>query len=304
MPLIRPFSAVILGFLLLSGALAQSVSSGPSINPPEPGAGPFARGNLVAWCVVPFDAKKRGPEERAAMLDRLGLRRLAYDWRAEHIPTFDAEIEAMLRHGIELTAWWFPAAIDDDARAILEAIERHELKTQLWVSLGDPAPGDPSQEKKIAAAVAALQPIAKEAHRLGCKLGLYNHGGWFGQPENQIAVLQALGQPHAGLVYNFHHGHEHLDRFAELFPQMQAHLLCVNLNGMIAGGDAAGKKILPVGDGDREAAMIEVIRASGYTGLIGILDHRPELDAEEALRLNLDGLEGLLRDDLPTADKP
>src|SRR5262249_27037481 len=48
----------------------------------------FGRPNLVAWCIVPFDAKKRGPEERAAMLERLGFRRFAYDWRAEHLPTF------------------------------------------------------------------------------------------------------------------------------------------------------------------------------------------------------------------------
>ncbi|MFN7141391.1 MAG: hypothetical protein ACK4UN_18850, partial [Limisphaerales bacterium] len=54
----------------------------------------FNRTNLVAWCIVPFDAKKRGPEERAQMLERLGIRRMAYDWRAEHIPTFDAEIAA------------------------------------------------------------------------------------------------------------------------------------------------------------------------------------------------------------------
>ena len=43
--------------------------------------------NLVAWCIVPFDARKRGPEERAAMLARLQLPMLAYDYRAEHIPT-------------------------------------------------------------------------------------------------------------------------------------------------------------------------------------------------------------------------
>ena len=33
----------------------------------------FRRDNLVAWCIVPFDAKKRGPEERAAMMEKLGL---------------------------------------------------------------------------------------------------------------------------------------------------------------------------------------------------------------------------------------
>src|SRR4051812_20241643 len=52
----------------------------------EPGReGLFGRDNLVAWCIVPYDGKKRGPEERAAMLDRLGFRRFAYDWRAEHV---------------------------------------------------------------------------------------------------------------------------------------------------------------------------------------------------------------------------
>ena len=55
----------------------------------------FRPENIDAWCIVPFDAKKRGPEERAQMLNRLGIKRLAYDYRAEHIPTFDAEVEAM-----------------------------------------------------------------------------------------------------------------------------------------------------------------------------------------------------------------
>ena len=70
----------------------------------------FAPSNLVAWCIVPFDAKKRGPEERAQMLDRLGLKRLAYDWRDEHIPTFDQEVETMQRHGIEIPRGGSPAA--------------------------------------------------------------------------------------------------------------------------------------------------------------------------------------------------
>ncbi|MDG2213510.1 MAG: hypothetical protein P8M70_06760, partial [Verrucomicrobiota bacterium] len=41
----------------------------------------FAKDKLVAWCIVPFDAKKRGPAQRARMLKRLGLKRVAYDWR-------------------------------------------------------------------------------------------------------------------------------------------------------------------------------------------------------------------------------
>src|SRR5262245_40470708 len=64
----------------------------------------FARTNLAAWCIVPFDRKERGPEERAAMLEKLGITMLAYDYRAKHIPTFDAEIEALANHHIRLLA--------------------------------------------------------------------------------------------------------------------------------------------------------------------------------------------------------
>ena len=67
----------------------------------------FARENLVAWCIVPFDSKNRTPEVRAAMLARLGFKRFAYDWRAEHIPSFDAEMDAASsRKGIALDAFW------------------------------------------------------------------------------------------------------------------------------------------------------------------------------------------------------
>jgi hypothetical protein len=36
------------------------------------------------------------------MLEKMGVKRLAYDYRAEHIPTFQEEVDALKRHGIEL----------------------------------------------------------------------------------------------------------------------------------------------------------------------------------------------------------
>src|SRR5580765_7403199 len=80
----------------------------------------FAHDNLWAWCIVPFDAKKRGPEERAAMLEKLGFKHFAYDFRPEHVPTFDAEIAACKKHGVAFDAWWFPATLNDSAKHILE----------------------------------------------------------------------------------------------------------------------------------------------------------------------------------------
>ncbi|MBL9201315.1 MAG: hypothetical protein JNL39_12460 [Opitutaceae bacterium] len=258
----------------------------------------WSRDNLAAWCIVPYDAAKRGPEARADMLAGLGLRKFAYDWRAAHVPTFDAEVAAMKARRIEIVAWWFPQKLDASARTILDVIARHGIRPQLWVTGGGaPTKDAAQQEARIKAEVERLQPIVAAAANLGCRVGLYNHGGWFGEPENQLAVLERLradGATNVGLVYNFHHGHDHLDRFAEFWPKIQRHVLAVNVNGMIAGGDKSGKKLLYVGEGDRELGLLRVIDASGWRGLVGVLNHRTDVDAEVGLRENLIGLERLV----------
>ena len=92
----------------------------------------LASTNLAAWYIVPFDPKRRGPEERAQMLERLGITKLAYDWRDEHIPTFDAEIEAMQHHSVTITGWWY----SHHSQPVLDAIKRHDIHPQLWVAGG------------------------------------------------------------------------------------------------------------------------------------------------------------------------
>jgi putative heme-binding domain-containing protein len=269
-------------FLLLSSTASPLFAQAPS---------PFNRDNLVAWCIVPFDAKKRGPEDRAALLQELGFKRFAYDWRAEHVPTFDAEITALEKRGIRLQAFWFPADLGKDARAILAVLERRKVKTELWVTMGDP--GGKDQAAKVEAAAKRLRPIAEEAARIGCKVGLYNHGGWFGEPENQLAILDMLKLPNVGIVYNQHHGHEHLDRFPAMLKKMLPHLYALNLNGMIKDGDKVGEKIVPLGQGELDLELLKTIQASGYRGPIGILGHTMD-DAADRLRDNLDGLDWLV----------
>ncbi|WP_367870854.1 sugar phosphate isomerase/epimerase family protein [Luteolibacter sp. Populi] len=251
------------------------------------------RENLVAWCIVPFDVKKRGPEERAVMLERLGIHQLAYDWRDEHVAGFDAEVEAMQRHKIAITAWWMPGVLDGNSRKIIEVIRRHGIHPQWWVLIGEPLPGNPDQEAKLRAAAEQLRPLVLEARALGCKVALYNHGGWFGEPRNQIAIIRALDSPEVGMVYNFHHGHAHVADFPRLFDEMKPHLLALNLNGMVDDADQKGLKIMPPGKGEHEAAMLRHVLASGWKGPVGILSHLPETDAEVTLRTNLEALEAL-----------
>lgn len=250
----------------------------------------FARENLLAWCIVPFDARQRNPEERAAMLKRLGFTKFVYDWRDKDIPLFDREIDALQSQNIHLQGFWtpHPASLDrpNQLGPILDLLRRRKLRTELWLSLSqDKAFNALPDAEKLDRAAAVVASVARQAQALDGKVGLYNHGGWYGEPENQIAIINRVKLTNVGLVYNFHHAHEHIDRFPALMAKMRPHLLAVNINGM-----KAGQKILPVGSGDQEVAMLKTVKQSGYRGPIGILGHREELDAEVALRLNLEGL--------------
>ncbi len=259
----------------------------------------FAMENLVAWCVVPFDAAKRGPVARAEMLSGLGFKRLAYDWRDEHLPTWDAEVAALREHKIDLTAFWAPVQTADPLnelhwRQILPLIDRHQLKMQLWVMLDEGLWTDVATSQRADRAAEILAPLAQALAERGCQLGIYNHGGWCGEPENMVGIVKALkvlGYSNTGIVYNLHHGHDQLADFPVHLDRLRDHLLCLNLNGMRAGGP----QILPLGSGDDDRAILQTIEQSGYQGLIGILDHREELDAAESLRQNLDGLQRIRR---------
>jgi hypothetical protein len=222
----------------------------------------FRRDNLVAWCIVPFDAKKRGPEERAAMMENLGLKHFAYDWRPEHIPTFDEEWDALAKHGVALDAFW---TTPPDLPQLLENFKQRGLTPSFWA-------------------------LAETLAKAGCRVSIYNHGGWGGEPENMVAVCEAVDLPNVGIVYNQHHGHDHLPRFKEALAAMLPHLHFLNLNGMTAEGDKKGRKIMVLGQGDLDVALAEVICQSGYTGPIGILNHTGH-DAEARLLDNLDGLD-------------
>jgi hypothetical protein len=62
---------------------------------------------------------------------------------------------------------------------------------------------------------------------------------------------------------------------------------------MTPGGDAKGQKILPIGEGELDLLLLKVIKASGYEGPVGILNHTDE-DAETRLTVNLAGLRRLV----------
>ena len=253
------------------------------------GTGIFSRDNLVAWCIVPFDGKKRGPRERAEMVKRLGLPSVAYDWRKQHIAQFEEEILQYKKNKIEYFAFWgtHPAA--------LELFEKHKLHPQIWQTA--PSPKGETQQQRVEHAVKQLLPLVHKTASMDCKLGLYNHGGWGGEPENLVAVCQALHSKHdakhVGIVYNLHHAHGRINDFADVLALVKPYLHCLNLNGMTLDGDRKGMKILPLGAGELDVELLKIIRDSGYKGRIGVIGHTQD-DVEQRLRDNLDGLDWIV----------
>lgn len=282
-----------LGLLWMSLAFSlglNACSSGKS-----PGDKLFDSDNLVAWCIVPFDAEDRTPRERAEMLKSLGLIHFAYDYRQEHIPSFREEIETLRAYGIALDAVWlwvdprWEEPLDEAGRQILNILGETGTQTEIWLGFPADAFAGLDDDQSLARSLEVVKDLLSECEDLGCTLALYNHGGWFGEPENLVRILESLGSERLRIVYNFHHGHEQLDRFEENLQKMLPHLSTININGM----RAEGPKILTLGEGDLELGMLRTIRASGYEGPIGILGHTEGEDIRLVLERNLKGLEEL-----------
>ena len=125
------------------------------------GADLFDKQNLAAWCIVPFDAAKRGPEARTEMVAKMGLKKVAYDWRQEHVAEFEREILAYQKHGIEMFAFW---GMHDEA---FRLFEKYKLHPQLWIMMK--GTGE-TQDAKVKSAAEGLLPILAKAKAIGPKL--------------------------------------------------------------------------------------------------------------------------------------
>jgi len=258
-------------------------------------AGIFDKDNLIAWCIVPFDAADRSPEERAQMLKELGISQLAYDYRDKHIPSFEREIEVLRDHQIKLSAVWLwiepmgEELLSVSNISILKILEETGSKTELWVSFPAQVFEGISEEERLQKAVEILTEVLAWTDKIGCTIALYNHGGWFGEPENQIRIIEAIGSEKIRIVYNFHHGHHQVEQFKTLLDKMLPYLSTININGM----KVEGPQIITLGEGDRELEMLKIIDESGFKGPIGILGHTEGEDIRVVLERNLKGLEKL-----------
>src|SRR5688572_9630381 len=256
----------------------------------------FAKSNLLAWCIVPYDSKKRTSEERALMLKELGITSLAYDMRDADLPNMETEFNTLKKYNINMRGIWFWINNDKDQllnkanEAILKTLAATNTKTELWVSFPSQFYDGLADEGKVKKAVQAIQYIHQRAAEIGCTIALYNHKDWFGEPANQVKIIKASGLKNAHIVYNFHHGHKQVAEFDEILKVAKPYLSTVNLNGM-KGTDF---NILTLGEGDHELEMLKKLRASGFNGSIGIIGHTENEDVKLVLQRNITGIKKLL----------
>ena len=258
---------------------------------------PFRMDNLIPWSIVAFDNQERGPSERVKMIKHLGFSQYAFGGREKHLLTMKKEWQLAREQDVRISAVWLylnhkkdkPGQLKPMSESIFKAIKEVGLETQIWVGFHPEYFKDLPQEAAIGKCKEMVSYLAKRADSLQCKIALYNHGGWFGEPENQLEIIQALPEYDIGLIYNFHHGHEHLDRYPQIVEMIMPYLWCVSLNGM----KQEGPKIISIGKGKLEKEMIGILLRKGFKGPFSILGHVKGGDAELILKENLVGLQTL-----------
>ena len=296
---IDPFPKLILLLALLLTGCAPAKRSAPATQPNLSDLRKefLAQDNLIPWSIVAFDSQERDPRQRVSMVKELGFRRYAFGGRAGHIARFEEEVEIARAENIAIDAVWLyinpnkdrPGRLKPQSEQLFRTLEQTGLQTQIWVGFHPKFTEGLTQAESLAKSTTMIRYLCERADSVGSKVALYNHGGWFGEPDNQLAIIDQLPQFDIGIVYNFHHGHGHLNTYSEFIDRLLPHLWCVNLNGM----RAAGPKILTIGAGELEKDMIDELLLRGYRGPFGILGHVKGGDAAEILQHNLEGLRSL-----------
>lgn len=252
--------------------------------------------DLFAWCIIPYDAKERNTEERITMLQKLGIGSYAIDWRDKHLDILADEITAAQDNEIDVEAMWLwvdgsnqPDSLNEANERVFAAVDSTNLETTFWLGTGSDFFEGLNREESMDKLKRLITYLDDRAQAIYCKLALYNHGDWFGEPVNMVKVLDELPERNVGIVYNFHHAHPQLEDLDANIAAMLPYLVAVNLNGM----NPEGPKILSIGKGSEEKQMIEKFIDAGYDGPFGILGHVEDRDVEMVLKENLEGLQEL-----------
>jgi hypothetical protein len=256
----------------------------------------FSSEKLIAWCIIPYDSHNRNATERAFMLKRLGLTRLAWDWRREHLPFARHEFEVMKASDIDVVGIWIwinQNSLDSlsvDMVQLIDEIIRTGMSSRLWIGFDEDIFTGLKDSDKIRLVCEILDRIHVKINGSPVGMALYNHGGWLGQPEVMVSIVKATVIESLGIVYNLHHAHDQIHNLKNNLELMLPYLVSITMNGM----ELNGPKILDIGLGSWDEQILNIIAESGFDGDIGILGHTQGEDVELVLNRNLKGIQKLL----------
>jgi len=192
------------------------------------------------WCILGFDSVDRTPEQRIAMLKDMGLKKYGFNKGKGDLSKMVEEFKLASENDIEITSifLWLNAKRDSIGKLslanqeLLSNLSKVEQKPVIWLSFSHNFFEELSQKESVSLSVKMIQFIKSKADELGCKLAIYNHHGWFGNPYNQVEILKELSDPSITVVYNFHHAQEYVDDFPNIVKELKPYLSFVNLNGV------------------------------------------------------------------------
>lgn len=267
---------------------------------------------MAASHLVAHDALRRGPRERAQMLRRIGISKIVWDWRDEHLATFDSELDALRLHQVELAGMWTPlpmpafeepdyasrfGVVPAAIKTLITEAARRGHTPDLWTQIGFGQPGTPghvseqSHRAEVNRAADHLAGLARLARGHGMCVVLTNHGGWAGEPRTLVDVVTELarrGLGNVGIGFRLQHAHHLIADLDHHLKTMEEHLVAVMLSGADAGAELTGRVILPFGAGSRDRWITHALLESGWRGQLVV--HAVGQDDSE-WRL-LDSLEG------------
>jgi len=246
------------------------------------------------WCIIGFDSLERTPTQRIEMLQEMGFTKYGYNRGKGEFGEMKEEFKLAKENNIEIVSifLWLNANRDSIGKLspanqeLLDNLKQVEQKPTIWVSFSNNYFEERTEEESVKLSIEMIKFVKKKADELGCKLALYNHHGWFGNPYNQVEILEKMQLDEISMVYNFHHAHEYVDEFPEIVKKIKPYLSFVNLNGV----QKDGPQILPIGKGDHEIDMVEILIKEGFDGPWGILGHIKTDDVQAVLTRNVEGL--------------
>jgi len=232
------------------------------------------------------------PDAHARVLKELGYAGIAPSGTVG-VP---AMLEAVDKHGIDLTALYVRADLDPEKGKydaalpeVIRSLKGRDTFIWLYILRGKFAP---SSDEGDAEAVAIVREIAAMCEEAGIRVALYPHTGFYVQRvEDAVRVVRKVDRPNVGVTFNLCHWLK-VDEPASMKRLMELalpHLFLVTINGADADGQTWDRLIQPLDRGSFDVyGFLKTLQQLGYHGPIGLQCYGVPGDKHENLKRSMD----------------